>query len=210
MVFGRSGNGCFYKTGGDWEMKNIIILSGKKQSGKDTFAKFFNKRWCKFAFAWEVKNQLYTFLADILDIPVDNIYMYDNKDNKLRITLADGTEWTNRQALQWYGQMMKQQFGQNYWANKIINDLKFAGSKQDYILTDCRFPYEADGIKEAFQDKFKITTIYINRLTGLVDNDISENSISPENYKFDFVVDNNGSLEDLKKEYERIMLCVMK
>lgn len=189
-------------------MKHIIILAGKKQTGKDIFSSFFIKDgYFILAFAKALKFQLFHFLCGLLNVASSKVDLNYNKESNLGITLSDGTEWTNRKALQWYGQVMKQQFGQNYWVDKVIDEImtieKNGGNK--FVITDCRFIYEMEGIKNEFELDYKITTVYLKRNNGLFDDDISENSINENNYNFDFVIDNNGGIEDLEKQYQKIM-----
>ena len=185
--------------------QNMILLSGKKQSGKDTFAKFFcNDGYIKFAFADELKFQLRRFLIFVLGVDTSKVDFENNKETGLGLYLQDGKEITNRMAMQMYGQEMKKIAGLNYWVKALTKIIKLE-SKNNIVITDCRFKYELGGMYDAFEDKYNIYSVRINRTNkfGEEDKDISETDL--DSYDgFDFYVQNDGTLEDLEQEYKRI------
>lgn len=73
----------------------------------------------------------------------------------------------------------------------------------NWIITDCRFPNEANAIKE----KGGIN-IRINRDNGtrIIDINPHPSETSLDNYTFDYVIDNNGTIEELIQEVKEILI----
>jgi hypothetical protein len=189
-------------------MNTIIFVAGKKQAGKDTFSKFFvEKGFEKLAFADELKDQLTDFLDIIFPSP-NHIFFDSNKEEVFVMENAKGQLMSKRMLMQWYGQMMKDSFGQYYWVEKVIdqiNDNTYFPIEGNIIISDCRFPYEIDIIKERFKDKYKFFTVYIEKDSDYIDKDISETSLSPYEYNFDMIVYNNFGLDKLEQSANEVM-----
>lgn len=75
------------------------------------------------------------------------------------------------------------------WVNATMTNFDAFANR---IITDCRFPNEADAIK----DRGGIN-IRVNRLSNKESVDLHESEIALDNYAFDYVVDNNGTIEEL-------------
>lgn len=73
-------------------------------------------------------------------------------------------------------------------------------SMPDWAISDIRFPNEIDAVK-----KENGIIIRILRETNYIDNHDSETAL--DNYgKWDYVVDNNGSISDLERAIEKILI----
>ena len=68
----------------------------------------------------------------------------------------------------------------------------------DWVITDCRFPNEKEAIEK--KDGF---VIRVNRITG--DDSLHASEVSLDDAKFKYVIDNNGSIEELYKEVKAIL-----
>jgi len=188
-------------------MKKLIILSGKKQVGKTTVTEYLSEyyNFHPFALADDLKQDLQEFLYTFrLDVPLD--YFYDNnKKNNKRIEVYAGNEKpTIRQLLQYYGEFIKQCFGQSYWINRVCNDIRMTNKKL-VVVSDARFNYEIEGIIKQLRKYYEIFTIQIKRYTGLIDSHTSEKGVE---YGFDFYIDNNDTLEELKIKIDKICECI--
>lgn len=203
----------------DIKKKKVILLSGKKQVGKDTFANVLYHDFLKVALADELKYQLGTMLAGFLgywterkketssmkveckEIFFSLYYNTDKKEKQIHnLTYKDGKPVTPRNSMQWYGQMIKEVFGQNIWVDTLIKNIE-SMQQTNIVVTDCRFKYELEELKTRLSDKFDVSTIRIKRNTGLVDSDISEISLDTvDDSYFDFIVENNGSEEEFKQK----------
>ena len=182
----------------------LILLSGKKGTGKDTFASYF-KYFENIALADALKSQLFSIINEILNVTPKIMLgdMYSNKDLIINTPLEDGNKYSIRYWLQQYGQWMKKIFGLYYWCDIVIKTIRENFPDRNIIVTDIRFPYEIQRLKEELSDSYSIYTIRITRKTGFVDNDSSETSFDIcAAGTFDFIIDNNGSLEDLDKKFE--------
>jgi len=190
-------------------INKIILISGKKQVGKDTFANFFmDCGYIRIALADELKRQLTFFLNFVvkLESPVTLADFYQNKDRKIK--LKPKTEKNNldiRKWMQTYGRVMKKYFGKYYWSDLLIEEIKAKNKNKNIVVPDVRFPYEIQRIQERLSNIYNIILIRINRNNEFVDNDISETALDLyEEIKYDYVIDNNKSIDDLKKIFRKI------
>jgi hypothetical protein len=85
-----------------------------------------------------------------------------------------------------------------YW-NDIANGRDIGDGYPSWIITDCRFPNEFKAIK----DKGGIV-IRINR-DGIKPINAHPSEIALDDFNFDYVIENNGSLEDLKESVNFIL-----
>ena len=136
---------------------------------------------------------------------------------------------TYRDLLQYLGtDLFRNQLHENVWVNSLMSKYKpkvcsgvtlcaLAGKLEiscnecpeypNWIITDVRFPNELEAIK-----KHNGLTIRINRdsvlRTGKVfDTDNHESETALDNYQgFDYVIDNNGTIEELKEVVKDILI----
>ena len=152
----------------------IIILSGKARSGKDIVADMIvdyykNKKVKKLSYAFYLKNY------------VRNISNWNNDLDK------------PRELLQTIGiDLIKNKIDNKLLINRVIEDIKVYSYFYDImVITDARLIDEIEDIKNNFND---VITIRINRD---IDNKLKENEknhiteTNLDNYKFDYVIDNN-------------------
>ena len=173
----------------------LIGLYGKAGSGKTTVADML----------WDKYGVFETAFADRLKDTVAAMFGWDrlkleNRDFKETVDPRYGV--SPRQALQRAGQSAKVQFGPYIWVNfwrQVYNELKDA---HDVVVSDVRFDGEPDGTQP---DEAQ----YIRDLGGVIihirrDNldqvgdkgEVSEKGIVVK--EGDFVIDNNGTLEELE------------
>lgn len=96
-----------------------------------------------------------------------------------------------RQLMQYYGTSVIRKFlGDNTWINATLNKVY----SKNIIVSDLRFKVELSAIK-----KKGGCTIYINRSSAKPGTHASEREVLDmnENKEFDFIISNDGSLEDL-------------
>jgi hypothetical protein len=155
----------------------LVLISGKKRSGKDFFAKMMKERNDDIVithFAREIKEGI----AKLFETDVENINDLKSNSN----VLDPQKKFFMRDLLQVYGTYMKEVKGRNYWVKKttICHDCI-------NVIPDWRFKHEFDFYKN--DSRFsKIVTV---RILGGDDTDthVSENELN--NFEFDFVVDNS-------------------
>lgn len=173
-------------------MKNIILISAKAQHGKDIFAELLkNKLVSK-----ENKVIIDHFAKYIKGYLKD----YYEKDT----TIKD--EFT-RTKLQILGtEIIKEKLNyKSFHAKRLTEDFQIVQDDFDcFLVPDTRFPDEIYLFKAMFPNQ--VTTVRIYRdgvIGGLTNEQLKHKSeIALDDFSFDWIVNNNGTLEDLEKEVE--------
>lgn len=124
----------------------------------------------------------------------------DSKFNKLVKQLDPSLTEANlslRQLLQYFGtEIMQKYFGKRVWINSTLRN------RSEYtIISDLRFIEEYNAIKEN-----NGIVIYINRPNYEFGQHASEREMKEllENDKYDFIINNNGSIEDLFNQVKQL------
>ena len=168
----------------------IIILTGLAQSGKNQTATIIKEYY-------ERQNKKTVILA----------YAKYLKDYAKEIITWDGKEETKpRELLQQLGvELIKNQIDKNMLINRIKEDIKVYQYFFDVIvISDARFEEEIEEIKK----DNKTIVIKIegkqNNLTKEQQNHITETALNNYN-KYDYIIKNNKTLDDLKQQIQNIM-----
>ena len=169
----------------------VICISAKAQHGKDTSALIL-----KEIYEAEGKKVLITHYADLLKYICKTFFKWNGEKDD-------------------YGRTLLQQVGTNivgakqpdFWVDFIINILTlFEGTWDMVIIPDCRFVNEIEKMKANF-DTTLIRVIrpdFDNGLTETQKQHPSETAL--DNFKFDHIIYNTGSLEDLKNKLSKLEL----
>jgi hypothetical protein len=185
----------------------IIGISGRKHSGKDTVAQylshFFNKhehQIIKIAFADALKQEIASAIYKIDLSKVDAKYLMtvkyinDNKD-------------IFRPLMQGWGDFRRKLFSSDYWIKKMDEELlKYSRQYPSVvaIIPDVRFLNEAQYIKS-------LNGILIRVERDLpehaFDNHPSESELTKDNFKWDTVIDNSGSITELRQLVKHIFFA---
>ena len=205
-------------------MKNLIGISGKIGSGKDTVATIIQELYPQYEvkkFAGKLKD-----IASILTgIPVEKFEDQEFKKTDL------GKEWSYvypdqyyddgesvmvcmsvRQLLQKLGtDALRDNLHENVWVNalmadyveKPVNVLEGEGYRLEdtlpnWIITDTRFPNEAKIIEE--KDGILLR---VERSTCNLGTHPSETAL--DDFPFEHVIFNNGSMDDLRNEVKKFL-----
>jgi len=172
----------------------IIGLGHKKQVGKDTCYKivkenFPNYNIVRVAFADELKRVVWEALYKNLGFPLE---MFD--DPKMKPLL--------RPTLKSHGTFMRDYVDQGFWADRVLNRL--TDPDIIYIITDLRYYLsEADKIKNLGGMTIKIIRSEVD------DNDTDPSETALDNYTFDYILDNNGNLEDYKQNIIKLFSKIL-
>ena len=181
----------------------IISISGKIGSGKDTIADIIMQytpyhRWQVKKFAGKLKD-----IAEILTgVPKINFEDQEFKQQDM------GPEWgmTYRDLLQKLGtEAMRSGLHKNVWVNALFADYQFNIEEDEqiryWIITDSRFPNELAAVK-----KHNGIAIKVIRDSGNTIGITHTSETALDNYtEWDYVIDNNGTLEELKTQVLSIL-----
>lgn len=210
-------------------MSKIIGISGKMGSGKDTLAAIMQYHIAKHEVekhglsptlmpsfshfvsgaslprydGWESKrfaDKLKECAALILGIPRHRFEDQDFKKENLPSEWdRSGLPMTYREFLQELGTEGARSIHPQFWVNALFSDFK---ENSKWILTDARFPNEADAIKE--RDGVMVQVIRtVDRPVGA--SHASETAM--DGYQgYDYTIMNNGTLEDLSRQALSLLL----
>jgi hypothetical protein len=175
----------------------IIGVSGKAQSGKDTFSEMLVKELNKntfppyvmMAFAHELKVRC----QEAFDLTWDQLWGSDKEKEDERYPKADGGFWTAREIMQNFGAWYRS-VDKNYWVKNLFRVIDSKDYK-NVIITDVRYLNEANYIRGNGG-----IILRVNRNDkSFVHNSEHASETELDNYKFDFEVVNNYSLAELEK-----------
>lgn len=180
---------------------------------EDSYAKQL-KEWCSKDFET---------LVGWLNVFVDDFFVsYGNEDlpneifDQIRRLKIDQSNWweekteITRILIQTYGtNIFRERVDENFWVKQLVE--KFWSYREDYIIiTDVRFPNEIDSLQQELMNSkkkellgkikgFSIIKIRINRDNKKEQFNIQHESETAldEYTDWDYVVNNNKSLEDL-------------
>ena len=155
-------------------------MSGKARSGKDTAAEVIAEYYdaATFAFADDIKTIAYNYFG-----------WHGEKDELGRKLLQDiGTAGRN--------------YNRDLWANKTVDRIQeWSRDNQLAVVTDTRYPNEIQRVKREFSD---VVTIRITRDSVKKLKHPSETALDQWT-DWDYLVENNGSLEEFQKKILDIM-----
>jgi hypothetical protein len=202
----------------------IIGISGKMGSGKDTFGQMLQDELPSYtlkSFAFKLKQ-----VASIISgIPIENFedpefkmgYMTSEwdtsilKDSPSKYLKTETTQMTVREFLQKLGtDGLKHNLHSSVWINALFSDYKKEKSEDffpNWIITDVRFPDEADAVKKKGGILIRIERSNIKQ--GSSKTHVSETAM--DHYSdYDIIVHNEGDLESLKKRAKEVAEVIEK
>lgn len=187
----------------------IIALSGYAKSGKDTVAEMIQEIYPD---KWEVKKfsgKLKLIASILTGIPE---HMFEDQDFKTSIL---GEEWwknygdfyhqtTVRDFLQILGtDAIRNGLHTNAWVNALMADYKPAKMDQynpsNWIITDCRFPNEAQAVKDNGGVVIRIVR------PGIEPVNAHPSETALDNWDFDYKIANASDLVALKQSVEVLL-----
>lgn len=191
------------------EKRVLLAFAGKMCTGKDTSAKIWMSRYYKYledinAFYSQTQIRDYNRIAfadGIKDIckTAFGLSDYDVNDQhgKKRLLLEYGK--TVREMMQGIGEGLRSAISKDIWVihtlariNTILHTMP-----NHILVTDVRYPNELEALKAR-----GFTMIKLVRDTGIRDNHPSERDLNDN--LFDYVIDNNGTLEELEEKLLQI------
>jgi energy-coupling factor transporter ATP-binding protein EcfA2 len=186
----------------------IILVAGKKGSGKDTLANLLkdlindDKHVQRLSFAEPIK--------EVSNLLFGWDYAKFDQDDKETVDKNNGV--SPRDFWQWFGTEVMQyafprrfkhvynKMGRNIWVKILADKANKPGTT--YIVSDWRFPHELDYLlKNTHQD---VVAIRIDR-KDLNSNDLHESESVVDELMPMFIVENTSTLEELKLSAETLL-----
>lgn len=163
--------------------KKIIVISGKQYSGKDTVANILLEMLPNFKLAP---------LADAIKIEF-------SEEKNLSFNEVERNKPLYRAELIVLGNKRRSE-DPNYWIKKVIN------TDDDIIISDARLIHEIETFEKHGAIKIRVESKREERAKRgklVKEDDVTETDL--DNYKdWDYVIENNGTYEQLKKKVEKI------
>jgi hypothetical protein len=178
----------------------IIGISGYARSGKDTIADHLVNSYgfSQKSFASDMKKAMY-ILNPIVKSDNIGIFRYRQIVDVYGLDVAKDTVPEIRRLLQVFGtEVGRDMFGVNFWVNLVLNNIDVS----NVVVSDVRFKNEADAIREAGGQIWRVNRKNVKPITGHV------SEIDLDDYKFDQVINNDLSVEDLYSLVDNIILNV--
>lgn len=172
------------------EKPYIYIVAGKARHGKDTTASIIKEYY-------ENKNM------SVINLQYSSYI----KEYAKKISNWDGSEETKpRELLQTLGtEVIRNKIDPEFFVKKICEDIKVYSYFFDVItISDSRVPIEIDIPKEKFDKVYAIKVERTNFDDGLTEEQRKHyTEIALDNYdKFDKIINNDGTVEELKLKIE--------
>ena len=187
----------------------VFICGYKKRVGKDTFYLFLkellpNKNVVRVAFADALKDEVAEIVLEPSSFTKDSLD--DNENKPIFRTLKQwwGTEFRRNPHPKINGDP-------DHWINIAIQNIKKLQEQDPNcvpVICDGRFPNEIIKTKDQLQAK----SIMITRDSVFDANDqhSSETALDNHRHLFDFVIDNDGSLDEYKEKVRQMLPDLMR
>ena len=171
----------------------IIGLSGYAQSGKDSVADLLclNYGFKRISFALAIRDAVFT-----LNPLVNDNSRVEDLVNEYGWDIAKAHPEVRR-LLQVFGtEVGRNLFGETFWIDQAF---KRAEEYERVVFTDVRFPNEAYAIQKIAGEIWRVN----RRNHSAVNSHVSEHAM--DNYLFNRVVYNDGTLDDLSNQVFELM-----
>lgn len=191
--------------------KKVISLSGAIGAGKDTvkdiIAKLAPVKQIRFA---DKIQDVTAVIGGFYKEDLSHRKLFDNRDWKENHVLfsIDGQAFTVRHFMRLLGNGMREAIHPRFWINFVKQEVEKLGDNEVGVITDTRYENE---VNFAFDELYALV-IYIDRKEAydkMVERGLHEHpseSFVPQIKEMTtFVLDNNGTLEELESQVESIM-----
>lgn len=183
---------------------NIIGICGNIGSGKDTVANILIKErdYIKLSFASALKDAVAVIFGWDRE-------MLEGATNESRIWREQVDEWwskrlnlpclTPRWILQHWGtDILRDKFHKDIWIASLERKIIKLSKENNIVITDCRFENEIQVLRRLGAKIIRINRINLQGNSLILQNHSSENSWIEND--FDFVIDNNSTLCNLREK----------
>lgn len=178
----------------------IVGLAGYARSGKDSAADALESiGFCRIAFADKLREFAYELNPEVDGGPM-GVYHLQEVIDRWGWSGYKDSYWADsiRQQLQFIGtDCVRTILGPDTWVNATFNSIDFS---RNFVITDVRFPNEADGIRARGGRIYRIMRAGI----GPANEHYSETAL--DGYEYDGFIHNDGTLEEFHKNVRRKIL----
>lgn len=169
----------------------VILISAYARHGKDSAADIL-----KSEFEKQGKKVLIAHYGDLVKYVCKTFFGWNGEKDDY-----------GRSLLQKIGTDEIRKSDPDFWVRFIYDILAMFIDEWDYvIIPDCRFPNEIEYFKEPY---FDLITIRVNRLNYIspltVEQQNHSSETSLDNYAFDYYINSESGLDNLKKEIDKII-----
>lgn len=172
----------------------LIGISGKSGSGKDTTGQIISN-----LIEYEIK-KFADSLKDMVCILINcNRDQLENREFKEKKLEKFGLDLTPREILQILGDTIRNEIHSDMWINSLYSNY---GLCNEWVITDVRYPNEADFIKNKGGIVIRINRPDITK-KGKLHEHISETAL--DHYQFNYVIENDGDLKELEEKIKVIL-----
>lgn len=197
-----------------------IAISGKARSGKDTFSSLFIQQYInKTKIHWSKYNSVIiaASLADPIKEIIMTMFPKTDKDilygaSEKRSNIVPGVfrneqPVTYRQLLQELGTEVGRSYKDTIWLDVMDHKIELAeqNNVELFIINDVRFKNEFLHLKNS---GFKMIRIKRRKSSNMKHSSETEQNDILDN-EFDFVINNNGTIENLYKKISKILSDVI-
>lgn len=197
-------------------MEKLILVSGKMQSGKNTFSELLGTELSEHykvefdLFARSLKDgvrddfkALHEFIREqYLSLPTEARIGLEWMNVKDEHFYEDKTPYS-RLLLQIYGtEIFRERVDDLYWVKTVEN--RFLESDNEIcIVTDVRFPNEIEYFRSKNYEMLVLRVTRTNRVNSFNEEHYSETALDDYS-KFDSIIVNDGTLEELNVKVKQI------
>lgn len=184
-------------------MNNIVLICGRRLSGKDTLADMLVERmgYVKMHIAAPIKDAVGSLFS----------LTHDQLHGPLKDAVDPAWGVTPRKIMQIFGTELMQHrlseylpaVGRTFWIRLLIDAARNA--KQNIVVADVRFLHEIVELQRAFPNKVRVVHIVRHKQERLPE-DAHESECASEHLPVDARIDNNGTLEELWDAATRMRL----
>ena len=161
-------------------MKKVYVTNGSAENGKDTFAEFLSKYISVFKYS---SIDLVKEMFEVVGVS------RENKTEKKRKLWSDGKDLLTE-----YDDIPFKDI------TSIVTDFKNNKIDTEVLLIDIREPEEIQKAKNVFNAK---TILIENNRVKFINSNMADANVF--NYTYDYIVQNNGTLEEFKKNIKNFV-----
>lgn len=200
----------------------IFTFSGAAGSGKDTFVKMLIQKIkeysCIYAPKYLQDNMLFMTKNNLtIDMTAMSFAFADEFKSifKRNFGYLEENKSDFRSDLQFFGTEIGREYSNDFWTWGVLNEIEMISAMTPckiFFITDTRFQNELD-VKAAF---IKTFNVYINggdhrnQMTEDQKSHASEKMSNDTSINYDFVISNNGTLEDLEEKAKILAIEILK